>query len=92
MNFCNGTAGVAMNIRQALLNNAKNRGFQVSRESAKGVRYDEFGPYAGAFCETIEIPLKSQAKAGVIEEWRMEQMRNDANLSDGLADQALCLR
>src|SRR5208337_4952609 len=64
-------AGMALNVGEALLNDAEQGDFDGLRQAAEVLRKDEFGFDAATFAEAADIFLESGDKAELIEQRRM---------------------
>ena len=80
-------AGMPVHIRQAFLNNAKYRRLQFGRQAAQVGRQIEADLDFTALRKAFHIVLQCRNEADFIEQRRMEQMGNGANLARKLCYQ-----
>ena len=78
-------------VSQTLLNDPKDRNFHFVRQPAKIFGDFQIHLNMAALREAIYIPAKGGGKAGDIEQRRMQQMGDRANLARDLIDQVSVL-
>src|SRR6267143_388026 len=74
---------VPVNVRQAFLQNAKYREFHLVRKFGNICRHIQIDLNAAAFRKTVQVPRHYGLQPNFIEQWRMQQMRDHANLAHG---------
>src|ERR1700760_4531879 len=78
------TAGVTLDVREGLLNDAEHRGLHFFREAAELFRSIECRGDAAALFEPAHKPSQARHDAAFVDHRRMEQIGERANLRDGL--------
>src|ERR1700730_6857740 len=86
------TVRVPMNIGKAFLHDAKNLGLQVPRQTAKVFRNIEVDCDLATLGEAFDVPSQRGTKSGFIQQWRMQQIRNGANVGAHVVDERGAVR
>src|SRR5438874_5291187 len=82
---------MAMNIGEAFLYHAEKRGFQIPRQPIKIVGHLEINSDAAASRKALYIPAESGSEASFIEQRRMKQIGNGADVRSHVLDQSFAL-
>src|SRR5580693_3722574 len=69
-----------MDVGEAFLHDAEYRGFEIARETAEIGGQIEVDPNTAAFGKSFEIEAQGGGKANFIQQRRMKQVRNGAEL------------
>src|ERR1700679_3398882 len=90
---------MTMNIGQALLHHAEDGKLRLFGQTRKFLRDFELRFDFTAFGESFDIPTKRGCETYLIEQWRMQQVRNGTNLltrfrahRSGFKNAVCCLR
>ena|SRR5882757_2713307 len=74
-------AGMALDVGETFLGDAKEGGFGHLRKAAKTGEEFEGSFDAAALAETVDVFLKGGDEAKVIEQWRVQEIGESANLA-----------
>ena len=77
---------MTMNIGEALLHNAENGKLRIFGQTRKVLRDFKLGVDFTAFGKSLDIPTKRRCKTNLIQQGRMQQVRNGTNLLARLRD------
>lgn len=82
---------MAVNVGEALLHHAENRGLRFSGQAPEVLGKIEVDSDLAAQRETIHIPAKSGRQARFVEQGRMQQVRNRPHFGGHFMDQVFAV-
>jgi hypothetical protein len=72
---------MAVNVREALLNDPKNGGFRILLETSQILWQLQIDSDLAAFCKPLQVRTKTRGEPNFIEQGWMQQMRDGAQFS-----------